>query len=110
MKQERRGRWESIIQAKASEYLNSNSDTSSLITVTRVELDEKGKVAHVLLSILPETRESQAIAFAKRHERDIRRELEREHSGFVPFISCELDRGEKNRLRIDELSGDSYDS
>lgn len=110
MNETRKHRWESVIQKKASEYIQENADPSSLITVTRVEMDHKGKSARILLSILPDSRQDQAIAFMKRHEGDIRHLLMQDYPGFVPHLECDLDRGERNRQHIDELFSDLEDT
>lgn len=107
MKETRTHRWESIIQKKAGQFIQEHSNPSSLITVTRVQMDPKGKSATILLSVLPDSRRQQAISFMKRHEGDIRHLLMKDYPGFVPYLQCEFDRGELNRQHIEEIIKES---
>ena len=83
----------------------ANPSVYGLITVTRAELTEDFKNATVLLSILPHTKEEEALRFAKRARSDFRKYI-KEHSFLrpVPTIDFEIDYGEKNRQRIDDLT------
>jgi ribosome-binding factor A len=103
MNETKQKKWESIVQKTASSFIQEHADPSSLITVTRVDMNSRGKTATILLSVLPESREEPAIAFMKRHERDIRHILLKQYPGFVPYIECTLDKGERHRQHIDEL-------
>jgi ribosome-binding factor A len=95
---------EEIMRA-AAQFLERESNRTALITVTGVELAEKGTRATILLSVLPPSEEVAALAFANRHAGEFRTFLS--HAARmrrVPTISFSLDRGEKNRQRIEELS------
>jgi ribosome-binding factor A len=83
----------------------ANPSVSGLITVTRAELADDFKNVTILLSVLPHTKEEDALRFAKRARSDLR-EYVKEHSFLrpVPTIDFELDYGEKNRQRVDELT------
>jgi ribosome-binding factor A len=82
-----------------------NPSASGLITVTRAELTPDFKNVIVFLSVLPQTFEREALAFAKRARSDFR-EYVKAHSFFhpVPLVDFEIDYGEKNRQRVDELT------
>ena len=82
-----------------------NPAVNGLITVTRAELTSDFKNVTIFLSVLPQTLEKAALAFAKRARSDFRGYV-REHSFFhpIPIIDFEIDYGEKNRQRIDELT------
>lgn len=82
-----------------------NPAASGLITVTRAELAEHMKSVTVFLSVLPQTKEDEALKVAKRARSDFREYL-KTHSRFhpVPTVDFELDYGEKNRQRIDDLT------
>ena len=93
----------------AGEFFARNPPTGgasgSLVTVTRAELSDDFKSVLVLLSILPQAEEQAALKFAKRARSDFR-EYVKVHSFFhpVPTIDFEIDYGEKNRQRVDELT------
>jgi len=93
------------IRGLAATFLNQESNGSSLITVTKVELSPDGKRATVFITVLPEEKEPEALSFARRQRTELRgkviKVLDVSHP---PFLEVDIDRGEKNRQRIDELS------
>ena len=95
------------LQHLAATFLERESNKISLITVTRVELSEKQKYATIFISVFPTDKEAGALEFVKRQRTDFIAYLHT-HSkiGRVPFITFEIDYGEKNRQRIDELSNE----
>lgn len=89
----------------AADFLARESNTQSLITVTRAEMSEDLKNICIYFSVLPENLEQSALAFAKRNRTDFREYLKK-HSAFqhIPTVDFEIDYGEKNRQRIDDLT------
>lgn len=83
----------------------ANPAVHGLITVTRAELTDDLKNVTILFSVLPETKEKDALRFAKRARSDFR-EYVKKHSFLspVPTVDFEIDYGEKNRQRVDELT------
>ncbi|OGG80556.1 hypothetical protein A3A39_01575 [Candidatus Kaiserbacteria bacterium RIFCSPLOWO2_01_FULL_54_13] len=83
----------------------ANPAVNGLITVTRAELAEDFKNVTIFLSVLPSTKEVEALKFAKRARSDFR-EYVKDHSFFhpIPAVDFEIDYGEKNRQRVDELT------
>lgn len=82
-----------------------NPAINGLITVTRAVLTDDFKAATIFFSVLPQTKEADALRFAKRARSDFR-DYVKEHSFLrpVPIIDFEIDYGEKNRQRVDELT------
>ncbi|MCI5108529.1 MAG: ribosome-binding factor A [Candidatus Pacebacteria bacterium] len=106
MKEEiRSGRLTEYVKEEVSNYIARESNHSSLITVTRVILDTPLKTGTILVTVYPEEKEEEVINFLKRNRSDIRDYL-RKHikARIIPFIDFEIDGGEKNRIRLDELS------
>jgi ribosome-binding factor A len=93
-----------VIRETVSEFLARESNRTSLITVTGVELSARGSKAKVLITVLPEHQADAAIDFITRRLSDIR-EYVGNHVRMmrVPFIEVGIDVGEKNRQRIDEI-------
>ena len=89
----------------AGEYLTREAGLQSLITVTRSEISPDLKNITIFISVFPESADEPALAFCKR-ERSNFRDYVKEKSAFQfpPTIDFELDIGEKNRQRIDELT------
>lgn len=82
-----------------------NPAANGLITVTRAELGENFKTVTIFLSVLPQTREDEALKVAKRARSDFR-DYVKKHTFLhpVPTVDFEIDYGEKNRQRIDDLT------
>ena len=93
------------ISELAAEYLTRESNRTSLITVIRTEILNRGKRAIVLFTVLPDSEEKEALEFARRKRSDFRKFVTaKKIMGFAPAIDFQIDLGEKNRQRIDELS------
>jgi len=93
-----------IIRELASEFLSRESNRTSLITITNVELEARGSRAKILFTVLPENQENAALDFFTRRLSDLR-EYVGEHARMmrIPFFEVAIDIGEKNRQRIDEI-------
>lgn len=89
----------------AAEFLAKEAGPQSLITVTRVMLSGDAKQASIFITVLPDTAEEAALAFAQRSRRDLADFFRTRIKGmFPPRFEFVIDRGEKNRQRLDELS------
>lgn len=93
------------IREAAAEFLSDVSNRTSLITVTNVRLSLKGDRATVLITVLPDDKEKEALEFVSRQGGALRAQLGKRISiHHLPYISFALDIGEKHRQRLDELS------
>jgi ribosome-binding factor A len=101
----RKERVSELLRHLAAEYLLKESDRTSLITVTNVAMSKDLSAATILVSIFPTDDEERAISFMKRKRPDFR-DYVKKHSELkvVPFLDFEIDKGEKNRQKIDELA------
>ena len=99
------GRLRDIIHDLASKFIQRESNGTSLVTVTDVHIGDSGKQAIIFFTVLPKDKEKAAIDFLKRQRSEFR-EYAMEHSrmGRIPFFDFEIDSGEKNRQKIDEIS------
>jgi ribosome-binding factor A len=101
------GRAEKIedqIKEIAARAIERESNKTALITVTRVELFERGRKAMLLISVMPETGEESAMNFVKRLRPNIREEVKKAlNIRTIPFLDVDIDSGEKARRHIDEL-------
>lgn len=105
MSEHRQEQVSQLLAHLAGDFLERESNRSSLLTVTRAELSENYKSIVIYFSVLPESEEKPALNFAKR-QRTAFRDYVKKHSRLhpIPNIDFELDYGEKNRLRLDELT------
>jgi ribosome-binding factor A len=94
-----------LIKKLVAEYISRESNHLSLITVTGGQISDKLQRAVVFITVLPEQYEDEVLLFLKRQSKDIR-EYIMSHSklGRIPFLTFVIDKGEKNRQRIDDLS------
>jgi ribosome-binding factor A len=93
-----------VIREVVSDFLARESNRTSLITVTGIELGARGSRATMLITVMPEHQEAAAIDFITRRLSDIREYLgEHVRMMRVPFLDVRIDVGEKNRQRIDEI-------
>jgi ribosome-binding factor A len=93
------------IQKWAAIFLQKESSGQSLITVTDVKLSTDAKEATVLFTVLPAEKETVALDFARRQLGDFRVFMaEKIKTGRMPFFHFDIDRGEKHRQRIDEIT------
>jgi ribosome-binding factor A len=93
-----------ILRDLGARFLLLNGNGSSLLTVTNVELTSDGKRAIIFFTVFPDNFEKTALEFAKRKRSEFK-EFVKENSklGRIPLLDFEIDSGEKNRQRIDNL-------
>lgn len=93
------------IREISANFIANESNYTSLITVTRVLVSKNMTRATIFISVLPVEKEEEAINFLKRKRSELRKAIEKSiRTGRIPFLEVEIDQGEKNRQRIDELS------
>ena len=93
-----------MIRELAAEFFSRESNRQSLITITGVEIFSRGGVAKILMTVIPESEEEKALGFAHRQLTDFKHfVMERSRIQRIPFFEIALDKGEKNRQRLDEL-------
>ena len=94
-----------LLSEQAAVFLQSISNHSALITVTRADVSPDLRKATIFVTVLPTEKEEQAVAFANRHAAELRDYIKpRLNMRRLPFFSFELDHGERNRQHIDEIS------
>ena len=93
------------MRTAAAEFLAREANRNSLITVTRVQMSEDGKRATIFITVFPEMGEQAALKFANRNRGELGQFLSKRTKGMrIPKFEFEIDLGERNRRRLDELS------
>jgi ribosome-binding factor A len=93
-----------VLRALAAEFFSRVSNRQSMITVTDVETYARGSRAKILVTVLPVTEEEKAVSFMHRQLSEFREfVMKRARLMRVPYFEVGLDKGEKNRQRIDEI-------
>ena len=89
----------------AAQFLAREAGRQSLITVIRAELSDDGKRGTIFITVLPETAEEGALDFCLRNRTEFSNFFKTRVKGaFPPRVEFVIDKGEKNRQRLDELS------
>lgn len=89
----------------AAEFLSRESNGQSLITVTAARVDERGQHATIFITVLPDSAEQKALEFANRNKQEFGMYLLKKVRGMrIPKLEFIIDKGEKMRQRLDELS------
>lgn len=98
---------EGVIKEYAGDFVVRESAGTSLITITKVILNEDNKKATIFFTTIPESKEEAALGFLKRNRGLLRDHIMKNvktHS--IPFLDVELDKGEKEFNRINQMLRD----
>ncbi|MES2315286.1 MAG: 30S ribosome-binding factor RbfA [Patescibacteria group bacterium] len=92
------------IKQLAAQFLARENNRTSLITVIHADASPDLKRATIYITVLPEDKEKEVLEFVKRKRGELRDVIKKTLSiKNVPFIDFAIDKGEKNRQKIDEL-------
>ncbi len=100
----RQERISEVIKQLTAKFLQEESSGQSLITVTNCDISPDLKNATIFITVLPVESEEFALNFAKRKRKELKNYIKRNTKmKIIPFVDVQIDFGEKNRQRIDEL-------
>ena len=92
------------LKEAAAEFIQRNSNMTSLITVTRVELADRGGRAMIYITVFPEDKAKGALDMLKRKRSDFRESIPRKiNIGRIPFCDFEIDASAKLLRTIESL-------
>jgi len=92
------------IKELAAQFLGRENNRTSLITVTSASCSPDLKRATVFITVLPSSKEKDALGFIKRNLGELREFIKKNvEIKTIPFLDVAIDQGEKNRQKIDEL-------
>jgi ribosome-binding factor A len=102
---ERDEKLKELIRETAAEFLQRESNYTSMITVTSVSVSDRGRRATIFFTVLPEDKEEGALGMAKRKRAEFQEYFgKKARVRALPFFDFAIDKGEKNRQHIDEIS------
>ena len=88
----------------AAEFIAQESNRTSLVTVTNIEVTNREKNVCVFVTVLPIEQSNAVIDFLSRRGNDMREFLKKKVSlRVLPYFTFKIDTGEKNRQKIDEI-------
>lgn len=95
---------EEQIKEIIARFIERESNKTAMITISRVELDDRGRNGIIFITVLPESGESSALNFLKRKRSEIRNAIKKQLSIHpIPFFDVSIDSGEKSRQTIEAL-------
>ncbi len=101
---ERNRKIEEQLKEVLARFIERESNKTALITITHVELGDKGRTAMLYISVMPEDGEDSAINFLKRKRKEmhdlIRKQL---NMKTIPFLDVSIDSGQKALHNIEAL-------
>jgi|SRR3989344_2524162 len=101
---ERQEKVANFLKELSAQFLEHESNGTSLITVTSCNVSSDLKRATIFITVLPDEKEAKALAFVKRKRGELREYIKKNMQiKIIPFIDIQIDLGEKNRQKIDEL-------
>jgi len=93
-----------LIKELSAQFLGKENNRTSLITVTDCNVSSDFKKATIFFTVLPDSKEHDALEFSKRKRSDLRNFLKKNMQiKIITFIDFAIDSGEKKRQKIDEL-------
>ncbi len=96
---------EEMIKQLAAKFIKIEADKTSLITVMRADISPDLKNSTIYISVLPDSQAEAALNFCKRKMTDFKHYAkENMNLKIITYFHVELDLGEKNRQRIEEIS------
>jgi ribosome-binding factor A len=97
-------RSEEVIKELAMKFIASESNGTSLVTVTSITLSNRGKNVTVYFTVLPEDKEEVVLDFLRRKRPEFK-DFVKDNSrlGIIPLVDFQIDFGEKNRQTVDRL-------
>lgn len=88
----------------ASDFINTESNHQSLITVTNISTSKDFKKVTIFVTVFPEQKENAALDFLKRQRSEFKHYVKKNSRlSRIPQFDFEIDGGEKSRQRVDEL-------
>ena len=100
----RHDRMQEALREVAAEFLVREAGRQSLVTVTRAELSKDSKRGVIYITVFPEAGEEGALSFANRNRKELGDFFRKRIKSGLPHVEFVIDKGEKNRQRLDELS------
>ena len=94
-----------ILKQISASFIEEEANSSPLITVTNANISSDMKNATIFFTTLPEDKEAAALLFLSRKEHALRERSRKQLKNMrvLPYFKFEIDKGERNRQKIDEL-------
>jgi ribosome-binding factor A len=95
---------EEFLKNAVAQYINTESNRTTLITVTSTRLSKDWARCTVLVTVFPDDKTKGALDFLNRKKDDVRAYVkDKVKLRRIPYFEFDLDVGEKHRQHMDEL-------
>lgn len=102
---ERHTRVVSLIQEIAATFIRNEANSTPLITITNTTTSKDFRRVTIYITTIPDGGEEDACIFLKRKASDLKHFIKKNSNlKIIPHLDFEIDRGERHRQHIDELS------
>ncbi|MEO5366312.1 MAG: ribosome-binding factor A [Magnetococcus sp. WYHC-3] len=100
-----RERYLEKVSHAAAAFIERESNRTSLITVTGIGGSKSLTHVKILISVIPESEEENVLGFLRRNVNSFKTYLKKDAKiSRVPFVEFVSDKGEKNRLALENIS------
>ncbi len=101
----RQKKLQELIRQIASDFISKETNATSLITVTSVDISPNLASCDLLVTVFPESATESALNFLKRKRPELKKYIKSKmHIRRIPFFDFKIDAGELNRQKIEEIS------
>ena len=104
-KSQRQKQIQELIRQLASDFIAGETNATSLITVTDVDVSPNLATCDVLVTVFPDDSTESALNFLKRKRPELKQYIKNKMQiRRIPFFDFKIDEGELNRQRIDKIA------
>ncbi|MCF7835694.1 MAG: 30S ribosome-binding factor RbfA [Candidatus Marinimicrobia bacterium] len=94
----------SLLKRLLSEFFTRSKVSNCLVTVTEIDISKDLKFAKIFVSVYPDKESLRVLKILKKRGGEMRRYVgDKAKMKHVPFFEFQIDKGEINRQRINEL-------
>ena len=94
----------SLIKELSAEFIQQESNTDPMITVTSATTSPDYRKVTIYFTTIPDGREEDALIFLKRNATELRHYLKKKSNlKIIPHIDFMIDAGERHRQHTDEV-------
>ncbi|MBU2633015.1 ribosome-binding factor A [Patescibacteria group bacterium] len=94
----------SLLKRILSEFFARLTSGGCFVNITEIEIARDLKFAKIFVSIYPEKESPRMLKMLKKKGGEMRKYVgTKTRLKFIPFFEFQIDKGEKNRQRIEEL-------
>lgn len=104
MTNNKEAKFKEVIHRQAAEFVQQESNGQSMITITKVELDQDFQKAIIFVTVFPDHKQNAVLDFLKRQRSEFKHFIKSKTKlSKIPQFDFMIDLGEKSRQRVEEI-------